>query len=241
MTKVLDLQAHLEGHATLGLKGRATLSARCIPTGRIVDGTPLHGQVEGWAKQTVSGKIMSDPTATLFSEALKGKLPASRDLMLYRGRWFPNDYHPRSGEFGPPPDRKPGRYSLESSSVLYLSDSEEAVRTEAVKDESCPALWCQRFCVPAMALSLADFCCSGPDSVEAHTFWFAELAGELKGLPATWTFSQAVASLVADCFCAMQVPSVRGTKDARYMNVVVFRPEPQWNSWLDHGYQPKQL
>jgi hypothetical protein len=79
-------------------------------------------------------------------------------------------------------------------------------------------------------------------SVEAlvnHVFWWTEIASKDRG--AGFLFSQFVAGRVEACFDGMIVPGVRGHESIRYNNVVVFRPENRWRSWLTEGCNPERL
>lgn len=132
---------------------------------------------------------------------------------------------------GPPPEPRENRYNSRSQGALYLCDSEEGVRREL-----CPEgegqLALQDYVLPLDSLRLADFAASGLSELLSAAFDMAEsslVPGRVgRG---DFLFSQVLADLVRESrFQGMLVPGVRGDREHRYLNVVVFDP-PAGHDW----------
>jgi hypothetical protein len=134
---------------------------------------------------------------------------------------------------GPPLPAKASahRYNRAGAPVLYLCDSVGGVRRELGADVD--ELYIQRFSVPVNDLHVADLTAVELPEVIRGAFYTAELIGVM-GLRTpleTFAFSQALAEMIAGAgFDGMLVPGVRGEREARYTNLVVFHFD-NWRSW----------
>lgn len=222
-------------------RASGTLSYTYEPTGRSGTADSDYALARGWAE-------LADPTQFERHEALKrfiaGMTPASTlrpkggGLLCFRGRRrFLAGYSPSPWEMGPPPSASApeGRYNKVGESVLYLCESERAVLEEPITGTG--PLWIQRFVLPADQLAIADFSSVRGDDFLSKVFLFAELAGN-PGVAVQLCFSQFVASLVSRHFDGMWIPGVRGNKNHRYCNLVMFRAESRWRDWLQLDAAP---
>lgn len=229
-------KAQLSGSATLS----AQLSAVYEATGRVIDGNENHALAQAWATETDSRRLHAHPGAIRWNQqlaALASGVALNAEQVAFRCRPFGEGESPSASEFGPPKTPHHGRYSLNDSAVLYLSSEAGGARREIVASAS-DRVWCQRFIIPN-SIRVVDFTALHSSSFEASVLWFAELANDSEPQPATFAFSQTVSRMVASEFDSMLVPGVRGDQDFRYSNLVVFRPEKLWRSWLDHSWRPK--
>jgi hypothetical protein len=88
-----------------------------------------------------------------------------------------------------------------------------------------------------LKLRVADFSRT-EDHFLTGVFFIAEECNVERRGRSNYIFSQIVAQLVADHFDGMLVPGVRGNRDARYNNVVVFQPGGDWEAWLEPRSEP---
>jgi hypothetical protein len=142
---------------------------------------------------------------------------------------------PSVDRLGPPPEDqacREGRYNCADESVLYLCSSELGVAREA--DIICGReLHFLAYRLPLQDLRVADFAGAALDSLFNAVFEIAETFNVEERGPATYSFSQFVAQVVAEAYDGMMVPGVRGDRTLRYANVVIFRPHPRWREWVD--------
>jgi len=224
---------------------RAQISARNVATGRSTTANHTYSIAREWAAGTDGQSLLAHPASAQFRAALPSVplLKTDSPLLLYRGRLFAEGKTPQANEFGPPPNcsAPSGRYGLSGSSVLYLCNSEEGVRCEVLPSSANPTLWCQRFLFQTDALRIADFSQLPPEGFVCQVLFEAERAKSEEGCTPTFAFSQTVATLVASCFDGMFVPGVQGADGHLYRNLVLFRQDAVWASWLDKHSPPFQL
>ena len=106
-------------------------------------------------------------------------------------------------------------------------------------------LWCQQYDFDFNDMRIADFADSMLDSYIQFVFESAETGigpGDIKVNLGEYRFSQAIAEIVEEHgFSGMIIPGVRGARDCRYKNMVVFSPEPRWKQWVNNAVQPQKL
>jgi hypothetical protein len=224
----------------MAFRASATLSATYEPTGRFITAGSDYAFVREWAELRDTDLQQRHGARERFvgclAEPDKLRLSAA-SLLCFRGRRFAAGYAPSSEQMGPPPlsVARENRYNKPHESVLYLCESESAIVEEPIAGTG--PLWIQRFVLPIDRLVMADFSSLRADDFISKALWFAELAGN-NDVAVQLCFSQLIASLVAQHFDGMRVPGVRGNKDSRYSNVVVFRAESRWRHWLEVDSPP---
>jgi len=233
---------NLFGSASLKFRASATLSATYGPTGRFITADSEYACVREWAEHPDPDVQERHQARQRFVDCLSRVDCVNADAMrlsCFRGRRFSNGASPTPEEMGPPPasDARANRYNKPNESTLYLSESERAVGREPISGSG--QLWVQQFLLPTDQLAIADFSSLSADDFASKAFWFAELAGNA-GVAVQLCFSQLLGSLVQQRFDGMRVPGVRGSNETRYSNIVVFRAEARWKSWLATDCRPVQ-
>jgi hypothetical protein len=212
----------------------ATLSVKEGHTGRTVVCNAEYGLIRAWASLPTE-EIRQHPLADKLRAAVaSARCVQGEGLVCYRGRRLQRDSHPSIALLGPPPEGQPcpeNRYNRENESVLYLCSCEAAIPRE-VTTESGNELYCLVYRLPLQDLRVADFTDVALDSLLNAVFEIAETFNVEGRGPATYSFSQFVAQLVAEAFDGMIVPGVRGDRTLRYSNAVIFRPHPRWREWV---------
>jgi hypothetical protein len=231
---------NLSASASMIFRASATLSATYEPTGRFITADSDYTLAREWAELRDRSLQERHKARDRFVTCLARvpRLNVGATLLCFRGRRFADGHSPASEEMGPPPVARANRYNRPDESVLYLCESQSAIANEPIAGDG--PLWVQSFVLAADQLVIADFSLLGVDDFASKTFWFAELAGN-DGVPVEFSFSQLIASLVAQHFDGMRVPGVRGNQDTRYSNVVIFRAETRWKQWLVDGSPPTKV
>ncbi len=210
------------------------LSAKYIPTGRIVTGGADHGKVNEWVKLATKEELLKHVVAEEFLKAISELKPLTTDNnVFYRGRKFENKLNfPNSSlEMGPPNDLNlitADRYNNDKESVLYLADSIFGVQKEL--DTRTGTLWCQKFIVPFSKMKIIDLSATPEESIITSIMFECEVAGNEHRC--TKIFSQSTADIikrVADGFLTL---GVRGDNDNKYKNLVLFRQGSNWSNWI---------
>jgi len=224
-------EARMEAAANMS----ATLSVKNGHTGRTVACTTEYGLIRKWASLSRE-EIPQDPLADELRAAIaNAQCVQGEELVCYRGRSLERGSRPSIEQLGPPPEGKPcleNRHNRENESVLYLCSCEAAIPRE-VTTESGNELYCLVYRLPLQDLRVADFTELGLAPFVNGVLEIAESFNVEGRGPATYSFSQFIAQLVAEAFDGMMVPGVRGDPSFRYSNIVVFRPHPQWREWVD--------
>jgi hypothetical protein len=204
-------------------------------TGRTVTCDEEYGQVRVWAGLP-RDEIPLHPLADRLRSAITGaRCVQGEELVCYRGRSLERGSRPNIEQLGPPPEGQPcpeNRYNRENESVLYLCSCEAAIPRE-VTAEPDNELYCLVYRLPLQDLRVADSTDAALDPLLSAVFEIAETFNVEGRGPATYSFSQFVAQVVAGVFDGMMVPGVRGDPSFRYSNIVVFRPHPRWREWVD--------
>jgi hypothetical protein len=212
----------------------ATLSVKEGHTGRTVICNAEYGLIRAWASLPTE-EIRQHPLADKLRAAVaSARCVQGAGLVCYRGRRLQRDSHPSIELLGPPPEGwvcPENRYNCVSETVLYLCSREPAVARE-VTTEPDNDLYCLDYRLPLQDLRVADFTDAALDPLLNAVFEIAETFNVDGRGPATYSFSQFVAQVVAGVFDGMMVPGVRGDRTLRYSNVVIFRPHPRWREWV---------
>jgi hypothetical protein len=227
----------------LATRAEASASVDRAKTGRVLDyHSPHEIQCDILAAEWMSldsVELMISHRARERFESELARIPAiSISQEVLRGRHFdPSD--PKrsiSSEFGPPPQElcSAGRYNMPGQPVLYLASSDDGVRSE-VQVPPGRVLMSQGFFVPT-DLRIADLTNNSIDPFIANAFDRAEHMES-----AEYFRSNVLAQLVSRQFQAMLVPGVRGSRQNRYSNLVVFSPEELWRRWLNPSSAPRKL
>ena len=203
-------------------------------TGRTVTCDLEYGQVREWACLP-RDEIPLHPLADKIRAAVgNARCVQGEELVCYRGRSLERGSGPSVDQLGPPPEGQActeGRYNCANESVLYLCSSEVGVAQE-VDVISGYELHFLAYRLPLQDLRVADFADAALDSLLNAVFEIAETLNVEGRGPATYSFSQFVAQVVAEAFDGMMVPGVRRDRALRYSNIVVFRPHPRWREWV---------
>lgn len=238
MARIVELAAEVCAHAgatvgcelTRGATGRTT---RSMDPEEVSDDL----LVAEWSRAESVEAMLLHPGAVRFAELMRLQPQRALGTMqAYRGR--PQNAitgDPEPSNFGPPPVARTTlyRYNEEGNPVLYLASTPAGVWAELTHRGPCP-LFCQEFIVDLSSMRILDASCSTLHNFLQHA-WDAAERLELR----EYMFSRALAKLVrAAGFEGMVVPGVRGTRDGRYCNLVVFEPEPHWQDWLAPGRAP---
>jgi hypothetical protein len=212
---------------TVGLVVNRGHTGRSTPVG--LD----YRQAEEWSKVALElDALPSHPAAERFRAKLRSVSQYVGSTTFVRGR---RDDGSINGwrDMGPPPRgaAQGSRYAAPGIIVLYLCDSTEGV----IKELPVPAgrgLFFQDYEL-ATSIRLADFTDPQLSEFLKAVFDMAEnsmVDGRVG--PIGYGFSQVVAEIVREAgFEGMIVPGVRGHKDLRYRNVVVFEPGDNWLAW----------
>jgi hypothetical protein len=237
-----------KAQVVIGNKVTAGHALTCGDTGRLIEGgTPEQQKQEGlildWLKYISNEECLAHLAASKFCSLIHNNpIIKDRCLVLSRGRNIATEMAPtvKPKGFGPPEETKPGRYSIASNPVLYLSTSEQGVFYE-LKSYQKPGqtLFCQKYNLPTNELKIADFSPNNIDNFIQLVFYYAE-RGLRNGTidKGDYVFSQVVAELVKKSgFDGMVIPGVRGTVNHRYSNIVIFDPS-DWEKWIDYLLQP---
>lgn len=223
-------EARIEATAVVS----ATLSVKNGHTGRTVDCGEEYGQVREWASLSREELPMHPLADKLRAAIANTRCVQGEGLVCYRGRRLQCDSHPSIELLGPPPEGQPcpeNRHNRENESVLYLCSCEAAIARE-VTIAAGNELYCLVYRLPLQHLRIADFTEPGLAPFVNGALEIDESHNVEGRGPATYSFSQFVAQLVAEAFDGMIVPGVRGVPSFRYSNIVVFRPHPRWREWV---------
>lgn len=192
---------------------------------------------ERLVKEWVRAGELSHPGADRFRLLISGLRAESPELFLYRGRFKSEDMlpTPSARHFGPPQKEKTkaGRYNKHGQPVLYLATSENGVLRELCLGQPASDLYCQKFRLPPGKLQLADFSNHELANFVHIAFDYAEYGLGSGGVnDREYGFSQVLGEIVeAAGYEGMIVPGVRGTRDSRYLNIVLFSTE-SWEEWV---------
>lgn len=244
-----DKLGAMHGTASISVSCRATIGARFIGTGRQITANGDYQQVWQWSKCGSEDDLRRHPAHARFLDALEKASRVTDGVSCFRGRSL-NSGTPTWEDMGPPPERQPGmkwgllpvksrpsagRYNAEGCAVLYLSDSCDGVARELRKNLN--GVWVQRYNIPCAALNIVNFGIDSADDFANIVFWWTETVGLKRCCPSGSVFSRFIADLVADRYDGMRVPSVRGA-DAKYHNIVMFRPHSGWRGWVERAARP---
>lgn len=205
---------------------RATLSSS--HTGRSIDVETAYAATAGWDEACTTESRVHPLFDSEFARAIRSTPVTTHELVVFRGRKMTTN--PSSvGDLGPSPAPARGRYNWKGVSVLYTCTSVAGVVAELAPIRAGETLWVQRLLLPA-ALTLMDARALPPRSFAAGAFWRVEHRRDRDGEPLA--LGPRLADLASELFEGFIVPGVRGTPDAHYANVVVFRPAEQWRQWI---------
>lgn len=158
--------------------------------------------------------------------------PAARVSEAFRGRPFEGTPMVRSPyEFSSNPRRPANRYNRDGESALYLGLDFEGIAPEAAV-RAHEHLQIARFRFPSPMDGILDLCPGSDDVWLAHAMDLAERPDS------DFSVGHRIADLVRSIGArGFVVPSVRGTRGARYRNLVIFDPD-EWREWVDLSFVP---
>ncbi len=207
-------------------------------TGRSSSVGPDYRDAEKWSN-TDPDTIRTHPAAERFRAELQTVSVYLGSMNFVRGR--PQDNSIISWrDMGPPKSLdQAGRYAPKGMTVLYLCDSIQGVFNELAKTGG-DGLFLQDYLLPP-SLRLANFSDSSVSGFLQGAFDMAEnsmVDGRVG--PTGYVFSQVLAEITQEAeYDGLIVPGVRGNRDLRYRNVVVFNPLDKWLAWScqDAGFR----
>ena len=192
-----------------------------------------------WFAASNESEFRAHPAAQQFAEAAGNAPLATVRINCYRGRLFTTDSVTDPFEFGPPPrtDAGHGRYNAAGNSALYLASTVVGVAAELARHRRDGMyLFCQSFSVALQALRVANL--AAADIMPIFKICFDYSEQELA--PEKYFKSQVLAELISCAgFNGFLVPGVRGFKENRYQNLVLFDPGLQWREWVDSSRPPQ--
>jgi|GEM_PF-1771958 len=202
--------------------------------------------VKQWAKAENRDAFLSHSNAAKFRSMIsEAPLIDGTTLVCYRGCYRRPDMLPRPlpNHFGPPPPEltEAGRYNIAGKPVLYLCSTDYGVVYEKREDNNpIKNLFCQEYMLNLSVLRLADFSDPNLDNFIRIVFDYTEYG--LRGGnidKSDYLFSQVIAAIVEQCgFSGMSVPGVRGVRERRYQNIVIFNPEVIWKQFVNNDLEP---
>ena len=218
------------------------LSAKYIPTGRIVTAGDDHGKVNEWVKLQTKEELLNHDVAKEFLNAISELKPLTKDdNIFYRGRKFENEleFPNNSLKMGPPTDLNlivADRYNNDKESVLYLADSIFGIQNEL--DSRLGTLWYQKFIVPFSKMKIIDLTSTPQESLITSIMFECEVAGN--EYRCTKIFSQSTADIIKQVADGFLTHGVRGDNDNNYKNLVLFNQIDTWTNWIDNNDKPIQ-
>ena len=182
----------------------------------------------------------SHPARAEFERALELVEVYEEKMICFRGRpHASNSPFILPTDFGPPPTNVAtlGRYNAAGVPVLYLATSVDGVRLEVTNSAADLAgASVQSFEIDGTKLRIANFVASTLSPIIAESFDISERTGLGVGYEKT----SLLAELVGSRFGGMIVPGVRGSREVRYSNIIIFQPGERWRDWLTLS-QPERI
>jgi RES domain len=221
---------------TVALSGTVGLVVTRGHTGRSSSVGSDYRDAEAWSS-TEPEAIRAHPAAERFRAELQTISAYLGPMAFVRGRPSITSWR----DMGPPPESvaQAGRYVPEGTTVLYLCDSIPGVFNE-LAEAGGAGLFVQDYLL-SPSLRLADFTDSHLSEFLQGAFDMAEnsmVDGRVG--PTGYLFSQVFAEIThRAAFDGMIIPGIRGNRDLRYRNVVVFEPRDNWPAWSrqDAGFR----
>jgi hypothetical protein len=208
-------------------------------TGRVTDSLTVEEQVcERLVKDWLKGRGDSRAHCgeRLVTEMI-GELPRCRVPSSFRARPFSEmEAVPTNPlDFGVPENQRANRYNRAGQRALYLGLEVAGLRAEMEQRANYGDRHYYARYNPIDSLSIIDI---SERSIHA-ALHFAFDFGELEDEP--WDASQRLADIARSFgIDGMIVPSVRGNRDRRYQNAVLFNCGA-WKDWVDASHPPKPL
>lgn len=209
-------------------------------TGRSSSVGSDYRDAEAWSSSDLD-TIRTHPAAERFRAELQSVSVYLGSMNFVRGR-PQNNSITSWRDMGPPPNKsfdQAGRYEPKEKTVLYLSDSIQGVFNE-LPQTGGDGLFLQDYLL-SPSLRLANFADSRVSEFLQGAFDVAE-SSMVDGRvgPTGYIFSQVLSEITQEAeYDGMIVPGVRGNRDLRYRNVVVFNPLDKWPAWScqDAGFR----
>lgn len=232
-SRIVEASAHAVVKATAEISCTIARAA----TGRSVSFvTPEEQRIDAlaaaWFSQSCEDTFRVHDAAHEFAEAARSAPTATGRITCFRGRLFTIATVTDSYAFGPPPREVAGhgRYNPKGQAMLYLASTVCGVAAELARHRrEGMQLFCQRFSVDLDALKVADLRATENIPIFQICFDYSERERD----SARYFKSQILAESIAMAgFNGFLVPGVRGTKENRYHNLVIFEPEAQWRGWV---------
>lgn len=233
----------LAGHCAVKITDEIGCTITRGATGRFVSFlTPEEKRIDAlaaaWFALSNEREFRAHDAAHQFAEAAGNAPLATGRINFYRGRLFTTDSVTDPFEFGPPPKAIAGhgRYNPAGKSALYLASTVAGVAAELERHRHDGMyLFCQSLSVDLQSLKVADL---AADSMPIFQICFDY--SELERDAEKYFKSQVLAELISRAgFHGFLVPGVRGSKENRYQNLVLFDPELQWREWIDASNPPQ--
>ena len=229
-------------------KAEASAEASCSvtrgATGRTTDFLTQEQQstdllVRDWLSCNTERSFNSHAAHELFLSAL-GEAPQLQDpIIVYRGRPISPDKVASltRTDFGPPPADKAaaGRYNHAGSPALYLATTPAGVCAELAGRDIGSSLYCQQYQIDPNQLQVLDMSALSLKDIVRIVFDYTEHSSAPGGSLHSRLLASAISALGHD---GMIVPGVRGSRQNRYSNLVVFEPSERWRDWVSGNADP---
>ncbi len=207
----------VEADIRRGSTGREIPSAQADLVGEIKSW--LCSDLAVWTNHPLSSKFLKEINTRELQQSSCSSLEA------FRMQWVEGT--PTCERMGAPePGQTPaGRYNEKGCPALYLSLEYDGARREIKNFGASPreALWVQKYNLPLKKLSVVDVRVQGDVDWFGTVFDYCETAERANNSSSPYPCSRRIAALVRQAgYDCMLIPGVRGDRDGRYTNAVVF-------------------